>query len=142
MSKAQYINTTVCLRNVALILVQNGKKFDTMKELIDFALSKFTPKQIDETLVDMPFCEDKERFWYAARKAYILKLEKVYKDSWQSVYPEEPYEEQEPVIDAAFNEEVGVFNFFFSCVDKNAKALKMVEERGIGDLFRKISGEI
>ena len=141
MSKAQYINTTVCLRNVALILVKNGKKFDTMKELIDFALSQFTPEQIDETLVDMPFCEDKERFWYAARKAYILKLEEVYKDSWQSICPEEPYKEQEPVIDDAFNEEVGVFNFFFHCVEENAKALKMVEERGIEDILRAIGGE-
>lgn len=141
MSKAQYINTTVCLRNAALILVQNGKKFDTMKELIDFALSKFTPEQIDETLVDMPFCEDKERFWNAAIAAFIVSLESVYRESWQGVCPEEPYEEQEPVIDAAFNEEVGVFNYFFNCVEKNAKALKLIEGCGIGDMFEQMVGE-
>lgn len=140
MSEAQYINTTICLRNIALILVKNGERFGTMKELADFALSKFTPEQIDETLVDMPFCEDKERFWYAARKAFILKLEEVYKDAWQSVCPEEIYEEQEPAIDNAFDEEVGVFNFFFTCVDKNAKTVKIIEEKGVGDLFRAMGG--
>lgn len=138
---SQYIDTTICLRNVAKILVQNGKKFDTMKELAGFALLKFTPEQIDETVKDMPFCEDKERFWNAAVCAFIATLEETYKESWQSVCPEEPYEKQEPVIDAAFNDEVGVFNYFFNCAEKNAQALKLIEGCGIGSILEQMGGE-
>ena len=141
MSKTQYINTTVCLKNIALILVKNGKKFDTMKELAAFALSRFTPEQIDETIADMPFCEDKKRFWNAATSAFIATLEETYRESWQSVCPEEAYEVQEPVIDAAFNEEVGVFDYFFHCVEKNAKALKLIEGCGLGDILEQMGGE-
>ena len=138
---SKYIDTTVCLKNIALILVQNGKKFETMKELAAFALSKFTPEQIDETIADMPFCEDKERFWNAATKAFIVSLEEVYRESWQGVCPKEPYETQEPIIDAAFNEEVGVFNYFFNCIEKNANALKLIEGCGIGELFEQMGEE-
>jgi len=135
---SQYIDTTICLKNIASILIKNGKKFNTMKELVAFALSRFTPEQIDETIADMPFCEDKERFWNATTRAFIALLESVYRESWQSVCPEEPYEEQEPVIDAAFNEEVGIFNFFFHCVEDNANALKLIEGCGLGDMFKQM----
>ena len=138
---SQYIDTTICLKNIALILVKNGKKFDTMKELAAFALSRFTPEQIDKTIADMPFCEDKERFWNAATGAFIASLENAYRESWQSVCPEEPYEKQEPVIDAAFNEEVGVFNYFFHCVEDNANALKLIESCGLGDMFEQMGEE-
>ena len=136
----KYIKRHELLKNIATILVQNGKKFDTMKDLIDFALEYFTPKQIDETVIDMPFCEDKEQFWYAARKAYIVKLEEIYRDAWRNVCPDEPYEEQMLIIDHEFNEEVGVFDFFIHCATQNAEALKIVEECGAGELLRKISG--
>lgn len=138
---SQYIDTKICLKNVALILVKNGKKFDTMKELAAFAFSEFTPEQIDETIADMPFCEDKERFWNAATSAFISTLEDTYRESWQSVCPEESYEMQEPIIDAAFNEKVGVFDYFFHCVEKNAKALKLIEGCGLGDVLEQMGGE-
>lgn len=136
----KYIKRHKLLRNTATILVQNGKKFDTMKDLIDFALENFTPEQIDETVIDMPFCEDKQQFWYAARKAYIIKLEEIYRDAWKAVRPDEPYEEQMPTIDYEFNEEIGVFDFFIHCATQNAEALKIVEESGAGDILRKTGG--
>ena len=140
MSKAQYIDTTKCLRNITLILMKNGKQFETYKELINFALEHFTPQQIEETLIDMPFCEDKQKFWYAAREAFALRVKEAYQKAWKEVCPQEQYEKVELLIDRSFNETVGIFDFFFKSVDQYATMLKTVEECGAGDIFRMIGG--
>lgn len=140
MAEAKYIDIEKCLKNAKIILEKNGKKFNTTQELVNFALENFTFSQIDETIKDMPFCKDKQKFWYASREAFKLSLEKAYRSCWEEVCPEKSYEEQLPVIDNSFDETVGVFNYFFNCVEQNAEMLKKVEECGLGDVFRVIGG--
>lgn len=136
MSDTQYIDKELFFKNTIQILEENGEKFDTHKEMIEFVLEEFTPEQIDEVVADMPFCDDKQHFFYAVKEAYKITLEDAYKSAWKNVCPEESYEEQLPTIDQSFDDTVGVFNLFFICLEQNAETLKLVEGVGLGDIFR------
>ena len=131
MSKAQYINEEKFNKNVEAILQYHNREFETAQDLINFVLAEFTPKQIDESLVDMSFCEDKQRFWYANRKSFQIILDNVYRQAYKEAnLTTRTYEEEKYYIDQAFDEIIGVFNYFVEYLHRNAQILKQMEENG------------
>lgn len=131
MSKAQYINEEKFNENVKAILQYHNREFKTAQDLINFVLAEFTPEQIDESLVDMSFCDDKQRFWYANRKSFKIVLDNVYRQAYKeaNISPRS-YEEERYYIDQAFDEVVGVFNYFVEYLHRNAEIIKQMEENG------------
>lgn len=132
MSKAQYINEEKFNENVKTILQYHNREFKTAQDLINFVLAEFTPEQIDESLVDMPFCDDKQRFWYANRKSFKIVLDNVYRQAYKEANTSpRSYEEERYYIDQAFDEVVGVFNYFVEYLHRNAEIIKQMEENGL-----------
>ena len=135
----EYINKQKFRENSKEILTKNGEKFDTFKEMFEFVLGEFTDEQIEETLLYQPKGNTKSKFWYAARKAYIDKIEILYKIAQED--KEGPYYKMDIVaIDHSFHNEMGMDKFFFESVQEYAEFLEKVEACGLGDVFRGIGG--
>lgn len=135
----EYINKQKFRENAKEILTKNGEKFDMFKEMFEFLLGEFTDEQIEETLLYQPKKNTKSKFWYATRKAYIDKVETLYKMAQED--EEGPYYKMDMVtIDHGFHNEIGMESFFFESIQEYAEFLEKVEACGLGDVFRAIGG--
>lgn len=138
MDKVQeYINVEAFHKNLHEILEENDEKFDTHKDLLEYGLAQFTEEQIDETIIDKPYLDDKKQFWYAARTAYIDKLENMYLFAQND--SDGPFFNKDiRTIDASFNDTIGAYTHFFESLIQYSMLLEKVEESGLGDIFREL----